>query len=385
MAELVDIELLGESRMQIPADGRAVVRVDGAPVGVLRGRGEDGVSPEQRALAELTCEVSRAVAQRSLRGAEGDSRTARATVVVCTRDRPHLLDGCLEALTAQEHPDHDVLVVDNAPTGTETRRLAERWGVGYTVEPTPGLDRARNLGLAQARTPIVAFTDDDARAEPGWLEALVRPFASPSVQAVTGLVLPAELETAAQLLFEDVYGGMGKGYRQRIHTEARRRAVVRPERVGVGCNMAFRADTLRELGGFDPALDVGTRTGGGGDLDMFERLLESAAVIVYAPDAVVRHLHRAQQDGLRRQLFDNGRAYGAMLTAAYVRGDRRRRRAVVGRYARWLVQWHGARLVGSLTGRERLPLRLVAAELAGAPLGPMLYLVERRAARGDGA
>jgi hypothetical protein len=47
------------------------------------------------------------------------------------------------------------------------------------------------------------------------------------------------------------------------------------------------------------------------------------------------------------------------------------------------VRGQAARLVGSLTGREKLPTRLVAAEVAGAPLGPTLYLAERRAARGE--
>ncbi len=387
MPDLVDLELLDPGRGEVPAEARAVVRIDGTPVGMLRESRTPGAeAPRERALEGLGDGLSTPVAARRLRSAVAADRTARVTVIVCTRDRAHLLDGCLAALAALEHDDFEVVVVDNAPSGDETRLVAERWKVRYVVEPLAGLDRARNRGVAEAASPIVAFTDDDARPEPGWLSALVQPFDSPSVHGVTGLVLPAELRTPSQVLFEDVYGGMGKGYRLRIHTEEHLRPSVRPERVGVGCNMAFRRDTVLGLGGFDPALDVGTRTGGGGDLDMFERVLESSAMIVYVPDAVVRHLHRADPDGLRRQLFDNGRAYGAMLTAAFVRGDRRRRRAVAGRYARWLVRWHAARLVGSVLGREQLPLRLVASELAGAPLGPLLYLSERAccAARGAG-
>ena len=110
-------------------------------------------------------------------------------------------------------------------------------------------------------------------------------FGSPDVHAVTGLVLPAELETAAQMMFEDVYGGMSKGFLMRLHVQGGRRPVYRPEWIGVGCNMAFRRDPLLDAGGFDPALDVGTPTGGGGDLDAFQRVLESGAAIVYRPDA----------------------------------------------------------------------------------------------------
>ncbi|MGH3132048.1 MAG: glycosyltransferase family 2 protein, partial [Gaiellaceae bacterium] len=300
--------------------------------------------------------------------------------VVCTRDRADRLEGCLAALAEQRYPSYEVVVVDNAPQDDTTRRVAEHWSVRYVREPRPGLDWARNRGLAAARTPIVAFTDDDAQPEPGWLAALVRGFASPDVAVVTGLVLPAELETPAQLLFEDAYGGMGKGFAMHVHTHRSRRPVFRPEWVGAGCNMAFRRTALLEIGGFDPALDVGTATGGGGDLDVFQRLLEAGSAIAYRPDAVVRHLHRSTMAALRRQLFDNGRSYSAMLTAAFLRARGWERWRVVDRYLRWIVRWHAWRLVRGVAGREALPLRLVVAEAAGAPLGPLLYWRARRTA-----
>ncbi len=376
MPEIVDLELLG-SGAPPPGGARVVARLDGIPVGVVRhAESVDAV------LDAVQDELCVALAARRLRGEDEPARHD-VTVVVCTRDRPQLLDGCLAALSLQHRAPSEIVVVDNASAGDETRRVAERWGARCVVEPAPGLDRARNTGLAEARTELVAFTDDDARPEPGWLGALVEPFAAPDVHAVTGLVLPAELRTPAQVLFEDVYGGMGKGLRLRVHTERMRRAYVRPERVGVGCNMAFRRAALLRLGGFDTALDVGTRTGGGGDLDVFERFLEGTAGVVYVPGAVVRHLHRAEMDGLRRQLFDNGRGYGAMLAAAYIRGDRARRRAVLRRSASWLVNWQAARLARSMVGRGGLPPRLVAAEVAGAPLGPSLYLAERASQAGD--
>jgi glycosyltransferase involved in cell wall biosynthesis len=374
--EIVDVDLRAPAA-DLPAGARVVGWLDGAPVGVVRRA--DSLDAAFEALED---ELAIALAGRRLLG-EDPPVSHSVTVVVCTRDRPELLDGCLAAVAEQERAPDEVLVVDNASTDDATRRVAKRWNARCVVEPVPGLDRARNRGLAEASTELVAFVDDDARPVPGWLAALVAPFASPDVHATTGLVLPVELRTPAQLLFEDVYGGMGKGTRLRVHGERQRRRRVRPERVGVGCNMAFRREALIGLGGFDPALDVGTRTGGGGDLDAFQRCLECTVGIVYVPGAVVRHLHRAEMDGLRRQLFDNGRGYGAMLAAAFARGDHARRRAVVRRGASWLGRWQLARLLGSIAGSERLPTRLVAAEVAGAPLGPALYLAERRAARGE--
>lgn len=388
--ELVDLELTGHAELpdvSIAHDGvRAVVRLDGTPVGTI-------TEPYRGADLDRDALVTSALDRYGQRiwtrlGAGGDRRAGvepRITVVVCTRDRAGTLDGCLAALGAQRYASYEVLVVDNGSAGDETRLVAERHGARYVREERTGLDRARNRGLEVASSPIVAYTDDDARPEPRWLEGLARGFSSPDVLGVTGLVLPAELATPPQILFEDAYGGMGKGFDQRVFTRRGRRLGYRPEHVGVGCNMAFRREALTRLGGFDPALDVGTATGGGGDLDAFQRVLEADGAIVYRPDAVVRHVHRRSREALRRQLFDNGRAYSAFLFAALLRARGADRLRVVARYWKWIATWHFARIAKRLVGREELPLRLLLAELCGAPLGPFAYFRARRCARRLGA
>jgi glycosyltransferase involved in cell wall biosynthesis len=303
------------------------------------------------------------------------------SAVVCTRNRSENLDGCLAALALQSHPSYEVIVVDNAPSDDRGRAVAERHSVRYVVESTPGLDWARNRGVAEARSPLVAFTDDDARPDPDWLAVLAAGFAADEVGAVTGFVAPAELETRAQALFEDVYGGMGKGFTLRIFSCRGRTMTFQPEIYGVGCNMAFRRTLLEEMGGFDPALDTGTPTGGGGELDAFQRLIERGGAIVYRPDAVVRHAHRRMMPGLRRQLYDNGRGYCAVLCAAFLRARGLDRLRVTRTVWRWLTQWHLRRIGRRLLGRERLPLRLLLSELGGALAGPFFFAVSKRRAR----
>lgn len=384
--ELVDLELAGRAgRPVVPIASdrvRAVVRLGETPIGTItqpdRAASLDPDALVETALDRFAPQIWTALATR---GARGAGEQPRITVVVCTRDRPAALDGCLEALGAQRYPSYEVLVVDNASAGEETHLVAERRGARWVREGRPGLDWARNRGLEEASSPIVAYTDDDARPEPGWLEALVRGFSSPDVLGVTGLVLPAELATEAQILFEDVYGGMGKGFDQRVFTRRGRRLGYRPEHVGVGCNMAFRREAIVRLGGFDPALDVGTATGGGGDLDAFQRVLEAGGAVVYRPDAVVRHVHRRSREALRRQLFDNGRAYSALLFAALLRARGAERLRVVVRYWKWIASWQLGRIANRIVRREQLPMELLLAELCGTPLGPFAYLRARRSAR----
>jgi len=305
-------------------------------------------------------------------------------VVVCTRNRPRDLEHSLTALAAQRYRRYRVIVVDNAPTDDATEQVARRFGVGYVVEPRPGLDNARNRGLAAATAPIVAYTDDDALADPGWLGAVAAGFFSDDVDCVTGLVLPSELETVDQILFEDVYGGMGKGFCERIISFRDRRAWYRPHGFGVGANMAFRRAALEQMEGFDPRLDTGTPTGGGGDLDAFQRVAELEGTVVYRSDAIVSHRHRRTRRALQRQLFDNGRGYGAFYLATFARVRGVERLRVAGAAAHWFFGLLVVRLARKLVRRERLPLKLILAEIAGATVAPFcLFRAHRLRAASD--
>ena len=92
-----------------------------------------------------------------------------ASVIVCTRDRVARLASCLEAVVAQDYPDFEVIVVDNAPAGTEVADLvaSRAWPVPVRriVEPRPGLSWARNAGLRAAMGDFVAYLDDDERPD----------------------------------------------------------------------------------------------------------------------------------------------------------------------------------------------------------------------------
>jgi glycosyltransferase involved in cell wall biosynthesis len=301
------------------------------------------------------------------------------SVVVCTRDRPDLLARCLRSMASLEYPTWEVIVVDNAPTSGATRVEAAAAGVRYVCERFPGLDRARNRGLAEARHEIVAFTDDDVEVDPRWLTGIARGFADPQVSAVTGMIAPAALDTEAQLLFELRYSGMGKGAAPRRWDPAILPAarVLAAHSIGVGANMAFRRQALERLGGFDTALDVGMPARGAGDLDMFHRLLAAGDVIQYEPAALVRHHHRRDRAALEAQHRDNGRAFGVYLLKVLRRGTLPRAKTV--RYAlRVWLPWLIGRPARRLFAREELPGHLLRAELFGALQAPWAYFATYR-------
>lgn len=295
------------------------------------------------------------------------------SVIVCTRDRPHALAGCLQSLARLDYPIYEVIIVDNAPRDDQTARLVAETPFRYVREDRPGLDWARNRGAAEASYDLIAYTDDDVQVCPGWLRGIATAFADPTVMAVTGLVLPLELETPAQRLFEQ-YSGMGKGEQPRTFRREQMQPgeLIAVHHVGVGANMAFRRRVFEISGGFDPALDVGTPAAGGGDLDMFHRVLIAGLTLRYEPTAIVRHRHRREMAALRRQLYQNGRSFGVHLLKIWHNKTVSRWETVLFA-ARWLGGWLLARLFQRLIGRLDFPLGLVWAELWGALHAPWAY------------
>ncbi|PSB46646.1 glycosyl transferase family 2, partial [filamentous cyanobacterium Phorm 6] len=138
---------------------------------------------------------------------------------------------------------------------------------------------------------------------------------------------------------------------------------------GVGANMAFRGQVFEAAGNFDVALDVGTATRGGGDIEMFHRILAKGYATVYEPSALVWHLHRRSDKALSKQLQDNGRGFGAYLLTC----DRNRTvpRLEILKFA--MFNWFGWWLVRRLKAPGLLPRQLVVSELLGALDSPFAY------------
>ncbi|MDZ7697209.1 MAG: glycosyltransferase [Deltaproteobacteria bacterium] len=300
------------------------------------------------------------------------------SVAICTRDRSRNLRSCLRSIQNLSYPDLEIMVVDNAPGTDATRLVSKQYSnVRYLVEPRPGLDWARNRAIMEARGKIIAFSDDDVVVDPEWIEKLVRVFTEDSqVMAVTGLVVPYELETKAQILFER-YGGFEKGFEfrrfQRICQNSKlSRAYLNAGELGTGANMAFRLSLFYEIGGFDPSLDTGTLTCGGGDLEMLFRVIHEGYPLVYEPNAMVRHVHRRTYKALRYQIIGWGTAFVAFLMRSAMAYPEIKCK-IWCFLMRWFVGRHLIRLFKHLRGPEQIPLDLMLAELWGSLTGLFAY------------
>jgi O-antigen biosynthesis protein len=309
------------------------------------------------------------------------------TVAVCTRNRAHYLPLCLEALNNLHYPYLDLLVVDNAPRSNANERFvrANYPNIRYVREPRPGLNWARNRAIIESLGEILAYTDDDCVVDSGWIQAIADDFVeSPETMAVTGLVVPYELETEAQVLFERK-GGFGKGFKRKWYPaysgngKGMGRLYAGAAQFGTGANMAFRRTLFDRIGYFDPALDVGTPTRGGGDLEMFFRLLKGGGVLLYEPKSIVRHRHRRNISELRTQMADFGIGFiSYLIKSGLVYPDERS--AFIRKGLGWLWYLNIRRPLESLMDPFHLPWNLILAEAIGSLTAPIRYWMARSAA-----
>jgi GT2 family glycosyltransferase len=306
------------------------------------------------------------------------------SIVIPTCNRPDDLRRCLSALQAQDGLRRvEIVVVDNRPgAGATGEVLREFPGVVAIEEHRPGLSYARNAGFAAATGDLLVAIDDDVTVPAGWLERLIAPFARPEVMAVTGQVLPAQLETESQCRFE-AYGGLGKGYK-RFEVDGSwfrsMRAAVPTWHLGATANAAFRASAFLDpaIGLLDEALGAGMPTGCSEDTYLFYRILKAGHTIVYEPSAWVWHRHRSDMAALKHQIHSYSKGHVAYHLTTLLRD--RDPRALV-RLGWSLPKVYLRRTYARLRSRSDYPVSLIVTELAGNLAGPWALWQARRRVR----
>lgn len=314
------------------------------------------------------------------------------SVVVVTYERPDYVARCLDHLLAQTVVAHEILVVDSSD-GDDTRQLvmSQFPSVAYQVNPRGrgATATARNIGYEKTSGDILAFVDDDAFAEPEWLEHLLPGYQDPEVGGVGGRQIrkqPGELveglDSIGQLLPDGTLTGnfaADPGH---------------PVDVAhlLGANMSFRRSAIDRIGGI--------RDGYGGtcireETDLCLQVSLAGYRLVYTPDAVVEHVAGPYAKGER---FDLRYAYWGQknhlillirnfgLTSAMVRGYLARSVRDGGgdaatRMARAWGRARGHDVSGALTAAGAAVLRpavVVAASVAGVVTGWSLAARDRR-------
>ena len=204
-------------------------------------------------------------------------------------------------------PAEVILVVDhNHELYTRAKRDLTDLKVVESAGAT-GLSGGRNTGLKLAAGEIVAFLDDDAEADPGWLADLVAPLTDPRVIATGGKVIPLWETGRPRWMPEEFDWVVGCSYRGLPDTQS-------PVRNPIGCSMALRRRAAIDAGGFRAEVGrVGSRLTGGEETDLAIRLrrLSPESRILYVPGSTVRHYlpaNRARWTYFWSRCYQEGRS-----------------------------------------------------------------------------
>ena len=219
----------------------------------------------------------------------------RISVVVCSYNGSRTLADCCEGLLRLEYPNFEVIVVDDG-SSDETGEIARSYGFHVLRTENRGLSSARNTGLEAASGSIVAYLDDDARPDPHWLTYLAAGFMRAEHAAIGGPNIPPPGDGFVAHCVAAAPGGP-------IH-------VLLTDDVAEhipGCNMAFRSEQLRAVGGFDARF----RTAGD-DVDVCWRLQAQGWTIGFCSAAMVWHHRRNSVRAYYRQQRGYGHAEGLL-------------------------------------------------------------------------
>lgn len=211
------------------------------------------------------------------------------SVIVCTYNRAKLLGNCLKSIESQTAGKnlYEVIVVNNNSTDN-TQKIIEdfvrnRPNFRVIIEKNQGLSYARNKGWKEAKGKYIAYIDDDAIAEPNWVEQIVMFIKNnPKINVFGGPYGRFSLKPFPKW-FPEEYGILNLGDKIRK---------INPKKEWLtGTNMIFRKVLFKKYGGFKTCLGMrGTKMYYGEETEMIVRLSKKGEFIYYVPTIRVKHL-----------------------------------------------------------------------------------------------
>lgn len=216
------------------------------------------------------------------------------SVIICSYNRRDYIIQAIDSLYHQTLPRsrYEVIVVDNNSTD-DTESLCRTYiaahadyNIRYMNEPRQGASFARNTGAAVARSPLLAFMDDDAVAEKDFLERIVLFFDThPDATGMGGRIIPAYEPAEPKWMSHYVSSLVGNFEYSKTVT------LFRPGKYPLESNMIVRKEAFDAVGGFNTLLPgvKGTLRIGGEGKDFFYRLQDRGSKIYYDPSVIVHH------------------------------------------------------------------------------------------------
>lgn len=222
------------------------------------------------------------------------------SVTVCVRDGIHWIDECLESLVAQTYRPLEIIAIDDGSIDGSKEKLLT-WNdtesevsVRIFTQEAEGLSAGRQRAVEHANGEWIAITDIDVRPEPDWISNMILEIQpideKENIVAITG-----------RTIFE--HGGDIVSRVRSVEIETKYRS--RPRRTSLAngpCSM-FKREVLLGIGGFNPLWYHAE------DMEVSLRLIAEGGSIIYAPNAVVRHVPEVESSRFLAKRRRDARAH----------------------------------------------------------------------------
>ncbi|MDH7474362.1 MAG: glycosyltransferase family 2 protein [Anaerolineae bacterium] len=212
----------------------------------------------------------------------------KVSVIIPVWNGREYLPGCLDSLLAQDYPDFEVIVVDNASADSSADLVAEKYPQVRLIQNLQNLGFAGgcNVGLQVAQGDTFVLLNQDTIVRPGWLRALVKALQKPEVGVAGCKILYPNGKT-----IQHAGGwiewplGLAHHYGQGEQDDGQWDEPRQVDYV-TGAAMAFRRDILEKAGQMDEEFWPGYFE----DSDFCFRVREAGHETWYIPEAVIVHV-----------------------------------------------------------------------------------------------
>jgi len=210
---------------------------------------------------------------------------SKLSIVIATYNRYKDLVECLISLFKMDYQPFEIIIVDSRSTD-ETETVEKNYPVRYISIKEKNRQRARNVGSRLAEGNVVAFLDDDVLVHRKWSKHLLAAYKHPQIGGVGGRVIPYGMpESHYQKVRKD---DVGKIFKTGLVTGNYDIPLESPVEVDslLGCNMSFRKDVMRKVGGFDENFSGNCFRD---DTDYCVQTRKHSYKLIYQPKALVWH------------------------------------------------------------------------------------------------
>jgi len=223
----------------------------------------------------------------------------KVSVIICTYSLERLKDTieAVDSIFKQTYPILEIIVaVDHNEKLLQVlnQRFPEKVSFAFNNE-VRGLSDTRNAGIRRATGDIIAFIDDDAKADKRWVEFLVANYTNPDVLSVGGKLIPLWEKDRPWWFPEELDWVVGCTYKGHPQEKTGVRNLI-------GCNMSFRKEVFDHIGYFMPTIGrLGKIPLAGEEMEYCVRLQAAfpQGKIIFDPESIVYHKVNKQREGFK--------------------------------------------------------------------------------------